>query len=97
MGKRRRRKEVPGVTLTVGGKGGSGRPVLTSLSSSPAPFYAGTPSWGVSGAHGSSRQVSFIPSLGGGVSRCSPHSSRGPQGAQGSIMLLETECRAPVA
>lgn len=48
------------------GEGGSGCPVLTSLSSSPAPFYAGTPSRGVSGAQGSSRQVSFIPRLGGG-------------------------------
>lgn len=78
------------------GEGGSGCPVLTSLSSSPAPFYAGTPSRGVSGAQGSSRQVSFIPRL-GGVSRCFPHSGRGPQGAQNAIMLLETECRAPVA
>lgn len=28
--------------------------------------------------------------------RCSPHSGRGPQGPQGSIVLLETECRAPM-
>lgn len=46
----------------LGGRG-SGCLVLTSLSSSPALFYAGTPSRGVSGAQGSSRQVSFIPRL----------------------------------
>ena len=49
--------------LGLSGERGSGRLVLTSLSSSPALFYAGTPSREVSGAQGSSRQVSFIPRL----------------------------------
>ena len=65
------------------GEGGSGCPVLTSLSSSPAPFYASTPSRGVSGAHGSNRQVSFIPRLGGCVQVFSPQR----QGAAGGSGL----------
>ena len=70
--------------LGLWGGRGSGCLVLISLSSSPALFYAGTPSRGASGAQGSSRQVSFIPRLwGGGVQVFSPQQQGATGGRRG--------------
>ena len=83
----------------LGGRG-SGCLVLISLSSSPALFYAGTPSRGGFRGPGEQQAGELHPkAVGGrcpGVLPTAAGGHRGPQGAQGSIVLLETECRAPM-